>query len=145
MSNSGQLPRRPAADVADIPAPSDGTPAPAASAQVIAQDGSLIATVARRFRPAEPGEAGPEVVVSVQGDLDLDTAPLAQATLIQALEGAERVCLELSGVSFFGAAGVRVVVAAQLHAASLGRQLRLSGVHGITERVLVLTGVYRED
>ncbi|MEU8229054.1 STAS domain-containing protein [Actinoplanes sp. NPDC048967] len=144
MSDSGQLPRRPAPDVADIPAPGDGIPAPAASAQVIAQDGSVIATVARRVRPPEPGEAGPEVVVSVQGDLDLDTAPLAQATLIQALEGAERVCLELSGVSFFGAAGVRVVIAAQLRAASLGRQLRLSGVRGITERVLVLTGVYRE-
>ena len=83
--------------------------------------------------------------MSVQGDLDLDTAPLVQATLVQALEGAERVCLELSEVSFFGAAGVRVVIAAQLHAASRGRQLRLSGVHGITERILVLTGLYRGD
>jgi anti-sigma B factor antagonist len=145
MSNSGRLPRRPAPDVTDIPASGDGTPAPAAGARVIAPDGSVIATVSRRVRPTEPGEAGPEVVVSIQGDLDLDTAPLAQATLIQALDGAERVCLELSEVRFFGAAGVRVVIAAQLHAASLGRQLRLSGVRGITERVLVLTGVFRRD
>ncbi|MGW4941757.1 STAS domain-containing protein [Actinoplanes sp. NPDC004185] len=145
MSTSGRLPRRSPPEVAIIAAPVQGTPVPAAGARVIAQDGSVIAAVSRRVRPAEPGEAGPEVVVSVQGDLDLDTAPLAQATLIQALDGAERVCLELSEVRFFGAAGVRVVIAAQQHAASLGRQLRLSGVHGITERILVLTGVYRED
>ena len=85
------------------------------------------------------------MVVCVQGDLDLDTAPLAEAVLTQALDGAERVCLDLSEVRFFGAAGVGVVVAGRQHAAALGRELRLSGVHGITERVLALTGVRPRD
>ena len=111
---------------------------PAASAGVTGYDGSVIATVSRRV---EPGDAGPEVVVSVRGDLDLDTALLVEATLLRALDDAERVCLELGEVSFFGAAGVRVVITARLRAAALGRTLRLSGVHGVTERVLVLTGV----
>jgi anti-anti-sigma factor len=128
-----------------VPAADDGTPAATASARVIAQDGSIIATVSRRVRPAEPGEPGPEGVVGIQGDVDLDTAPLAQATLLQALDGAERVALDLSEVRFFGAAGVHVVLAAQQHAASLGRTLRLSGVQGITERILALTGVYPRD
>jgi anti-anti-sigma factor len=120
-------------------------PVPAASAQVMASDGSVIATVSRRVRPAGPGDPGPEVVVSLAGDLDLDTAPLAQENLLRALYGAERVCLDLGEVTFFGAAGVRVVVTARLRAATLGRALRLSGVHGITERVLTLTGLYPED
>jgi anti-anti-sigma factor len=94
------------------------------------------------MRPADPDEPGPEVVVGVQGDLDLDTAPLIQATLIQALADAPRVCLDLSEVRFFGAAGLRVIVGAREHAESLGRAFRLSGVHGTTERILVLTGLH---
>ena len=114
-------------------------PGPTAGAAVLGPDGSVIATVSRRVRA---GESGPEVVVSVRGDLDLDTAPLAQATLIQALDDADRVCLDLSEVQFFGAAGVRVVVAARVHADSLGRALRLGGVHGITGRVLAITRLW---
>jgi anti-anti-sigma factor len=112
------------------------------SAGVTGDNGSTVATVSRRVRPAGPGESGPEVVVVVRGDVDLDTAPLAQATLIRALDDAERVCWDLSEVYFFGAAGARVVVAARQHAAARGRTLRLSGVHGIAERVLTLTGLY---
>ena len=91
---------------------------------------------------AGPDGTSPEVVVSVGGDIDIDTAPLVQATLIKALDDAERVCLDLSEVRFFGAAGVRVVITAGSHAAALTRTFRLSGVHGITERVLTLTGLY---
>jgi len=116
-------------------------PALVVSAGVSDGDGSPIATVSRRLRPAGPDEPGPEVVVVVQGDIDLDTAPLAQATLLQALDDAERVCLDLSEVHFFGADGIRVVVTGRQHAAALGRTLRLSGVHGIAERVLTLTGL----
>jgi anti-anti-sigma factor len=112
------------------------------SASVTAADGSVIAAVSRRVRPAGSGETGPEVVVSVRGDLDLDTAPLVQETLIQSLEGAERVCLDLAEVGFCGAAGVRVVITARQQAAARGRAFRLSGVHGLTERVLTLTGLY---
>jgi len=94
------------------------------------------------MRPAEPGEPGPGGVGGIEGDLDLDTAPLAEATLIQALDDAPRVCLDLSDVRFFGAAGLRVIVGARRHAESLGRDFRLSGVHGVTERILLLTGLY---
>ena len=145
MSNSGRSLRRLIPEVPGLPAAGDGTPTPAASASITAQDGSVIATVSRRLRPAGPGETGPEVVVSVRGDLDLDTSPLARATLLQALDGAERVCLDLSEVTFFGAAGARVVLAGQLRAAELGRAFRLSGVHGITARVLALLGLHPRD
>jgi anti-sigma B factor antagonist len=137
MSSYPDFPALPAPAVTDRPA--------AASASVTASDGAVIATVTRRIVPAGPADPSAEVVVSVQGDLDLDTAPLAQAVLTQALDGAERVRLDLSDVRFFGAAGVGVVVAGRQHAASLGRELRLSGVHGITERVLALTGVCPRD
>ncbi len=85
------------------PISGDGTALPRAGATVIGPDGEVIAAV---FRRSAPGGAGREVIVSVEGDLDLDTAPLAQAILIQALDGDERVCLDLSEVHFFGAAGL---------------------------------------
>jgi anti-sigma B factor antagonist len=113
-------------------------------AAVTAQDGSVIATVSRYVRLTGPGGTASEVVVCVRGDLDIDTAPLVQETLIRSLDGAERVCLDLAEVGFCGAAGVGAVITARQHAAALGRGLRLSGVHGLTERVLTLTGLYPE-
>jgi anti-sigma B factor antagonist len=141
MSSSSHSPQRP---VTDVPgrAAGEGASASAASARVIGYDGSEIATVSRYAASVSPDNRGPEVVVSVRGDLDLDTAPLAEAILLQALDGADRVCLDLGEVQFFGAAGIRVIIKARLHAAERGRALRLAGVHGITERVLTLTGLY---
>jgi anti-anti-sigma factor len=123
-------------------AAADGDPALVVSAGVLGADGSAVATVSRRVRA---GESGPEVIVVVQGDLDLDTAPLAEASVLRALDDAEQVCLDLTAVSFFGAEGVRVVITARQHAAGLGRTLRLDGVDGITRRVLALTGLYPPD
>ncbi|GAA3348425.1 hypothetical protein GCM10020358_66890 [Amorphoplanes nipponensis] len=143
-SSSRRLPRIDPGDPG-LPATDHPSPAPAVIAGVTAPDGSVIGTVSRHLRPAEPAGPGAEVVVGVHGDLDLDTAPLVQAAVVHALDGSERVCLDLSEVSFFGAAGARVVLAAQLHAVDLGRSLRLSGVHGMTARVLALTGVYPQD
>lgn len=120
-----------------------GRPLPAeVSATIRAADGTVLATVSRRRHPAAPGEPGPVVVIAVAGDLDLDTAPLAEATLIQTLDTAARVCLDLSAVRFFGAAGVRVVHAARRHAEAVGHEFRLAGVGGLTERVLRITGLY---
>jgi anti-sigma B factor antagonist len=149
MSSPSHPPRRAASPAADLPAahlPASGVPpppgGPAATASVTGYDGSVIATVSRHAGPGGPDDPGPEAIVTVRGDLDLDTAPLAEAILLQALDAAQRVCLDLDEVRFFGAAGVRVIIKARLHAAALGRALRLRGVHGITERVLVLTGLY---
>jgi hypothetical protein len=47
-------------------------------------------------------------------------------------------------VRFFSAAGIRVVITARVRAATLGRTFRLNGVHGITKRILTLTGLYPE-
>ena len=118
---------------------------PPARAAVTGPDGEDIAVVTSRIRPADSGEPGPEAVVSVRGDIDIDTAPLAQETLLRMLEASERVCLDLTDVRFFGAAGVRVVIVARQRAATLGRGFRLSGVHGITERVLTLSGLHPGD
>ena len=46
-------------------------------------------------------------------------------------------------VDFFGAAGVHALLRAHRHATRLGRTLTLRGVHGITERVLIIVG--RDD
>ena len=138
MSGSADPSRRVAPEPPATRVPRDGAVSGSAVATVTGWDGALIAAVSRRLGHAE---TGPEVVVDIRGDLDLDTAPLAQATVIQALDDAPRVCLDLTEVQFFGAAGLRVILGARRHAEALGRDFRLSGVHGVTARILVLAGL----
>jgi anti-anti-sigma factor len=106
-------------------------------------DGTVIATICCRIEPPSSptdGEA-PMSVVSVEGDVDLDTAPLLEQALVLAINDRPRTCLDLCRVGFFSAAGVHVLLAANRHATRLGHSLTLRGVHGVTKRVLAIVGL----
>jgi anti-sigma B factor antagonist len=110
---------------------------------IAGSDGTVIATVCCMLEPPggpSDGEAAMSVV-SVEGDVDLDTAPLLERALIVAINDRPRTCLDLRHVEFFSAAGVHVLLAAHRHATRLGHSLTLQGVHGITERVLAIVGL----
>ena len=82
------------------------------------------------------------MVLSAAGEIDHDSHHvLGEAAETALRQGGERLVIDLTEVTFFGAAGVRVIIAARQHAASLGRAFRLRGVHGTTGRVLALAGV----
>jgi anti-anti-sigma factor len=131
-------------------APPDGAPmwelvGDGVTASVAGYDGTVIATITRTVESpaALAGVDGPLSVVSVDGDIDQDTAPLLEQALRLAINDRLRTCLDMRRVDFFGAAGVHVLMAAQGHAASLRHCFVLRGVHGIANQVLTIVGLDR--
>jgi anti-anti-sigma factor len=115
------------------------------SASVAGYDGTVIATITRTVESpaALAGVDGPLSVVTVDGDIDQDTAPLLEQALRLAINDRLRTCLDMRRVDFFGAAGVHVLIAAQGHAASLSHCFVLRGVHGTANQVLTIVGLDR--
>jgi anti-anti-sigma factor len=115
------------------------------TASVAGYDGTVIATITRTVESpaALAGADGPLSVVTVDGDIDQDTAPLLEQALRLAINDRPVTCLDMGRVDFFGAAGVHVLVAAQGHAAGLRHCFVLRGVHGIAARVLTIVGFDR--
>jgi anti-sigma B factor antagonist len=67
---------------------------------------------------------GDDVVVSVQGDVDLATAPELEAALARALEGpAARLVVDLRGVEFLDSSGLSLLVRQDRAARGMARRL----------------------
>lgn len=79
-------------------------------------------------------------VVNATGEIDLETAPALSAALTAAVQHHSWVCCDLSGVTFCCAAGVSVLLEAAHEAARVGHQFHVRGAHGVTARVLHITG-----
>jgi len=97
--------------------------------------------IARRAEPPAHSGAPGTLVAAVAGEIDLVTAPLLQAALMDAVDRHREVCCDLSGVTFFGAAGINALLVARERAARAGSCLLIRGAHGITRRVLQITGL----
>lgn len=80
-------------------------------------------------------------MITVTGDIDIDTAPLLHQVLIDALRAHPRVCCDLGGVSFFGAAGANALLAGNAYAVGRGADLTVRGVRGMARRVFEITGL----
>jgi anti-sigma B factor antagonist len=80
-------------------------------------------------------------VVAVTGELDLATSPALEAELERASSGAERVILDLRGVSFMDSTGLSLLVKAQRRAQESNRQLAVVRGGARVQRLLSLTGV----
>ncbi|QUX27667.1 STAS domain-containing protein [Nocardiopsis akebiae] len=106
------------------------------------------ARTSRRPRSAEaaPREEhnGPrQVLVRVRGEIDLATVPSYRDDLFDALRAdADRVVVDLSGVTFFSAAGVSLLAAAWMRAEALGVDLRLAAPSEQVRRVLGIIGMH---
>jgi anti-sigma B factor antagonist len=82
-------------------------------------------------------------VVAVTGEVDLSTAAQLERFVLASIP-AQRVpppglVLDLSGVEFFGAAGIAVLLSAQERIEQVGGWLRLLDVPPIVTRILVVT------
>ena len=90
-------------------------------------------------------EDGPElgqVVARVRGELDAAGNPLLQQTLLRALRRADRLLtLDLSGVTFFGSAGVTALVWVSQHPEAAGKHVRVVATSRIVTGPLELTGL----
>lgn len=98
-------------------------------------------TVTVRAEPVGDGGAPAMVVVVAAGEVDLDTAPMLQAALVDAVDRGATVCCDLGGVTFLAAAGITALLSAHERAAEAGSRLTVQGADGITRRVLEITGI----
>ena len=88
------------------------------------------------------GESATTVTVAVRGEIDMDNGRHVEHTLAVALEAARReLVIDMSGVTFLGSVGMRVLVECRTAAESTGRHLVLAGVRPWDQRVLDMSGL----
>ncbi|HEY0536569.1 MAG TPA: STAS domain-containing protein [Actinoplanes sp.] len=98
----------------------------------------------RHTQPTGASDAAPTTIISVQGDVDHDTAPYLERVLQLAVDtAAGPVCCDLSGADFVSATGVGVFFVAAQRAHDAGAAFTLRGLHGIAERVFDALGFDR--
>ena len=82
--------------------------------------------------------------VMLEGELDIATAPLLDATLADVeRNGTGTVLLDLARVQFIDSTGLRSLLSARQRAETAGRKLRLANLTVDVERVFDVTGVRR--
>ncbi|GAB3209682.1 STAS domain-containing protein [Marinactinospora thermotolerans] len=119
------------------------------------EGGTLYAAGARNLGPASSqrhshrtsnrprGVEPTPTVVRLSGEVDLYTVPQLRKRLFEALRpGAGLVAVDLSDVTFFGAAGIALLVAGQSQADRLGIDFRLAAPSPQTRKVLDITGMH---
>ncbi|GFH37504.1 STAS domain-containing protein [Streptomyces pacificus] len=81
-------------------------------------------------------------VVTIQGELDVDTATLLHHHLAnQALHGRRHLVLDLSAVGFMDSSGLNVLIRATREARALGGDLHLAAPAPQVARLFDLTGL----
>jgi anti-sigma B factor antagonist len=76
-------------------------------------------------------------VVRLTGELDLNTAPRAERALVDQLEpGARTLVVDLRGLEFCDAAGIRVFVRTRRRAQEVGANVRIVHPNRLVRRVL---------
>jgi len=117
------------------PVPTDRT-APAADVRPDFQPDREVLTVT--VCPVLPDA----VVLAVRGEVDSSTSPLLRDRLLEQLRPAcPRLVLDLTDVSFFGAAGLTVLVAAREAAEMAGIKMCLVARTRVVLRPLAITGL----
>jgi anti-sigma B factor antagonist len=81
------------------------------------------------------------VVVALQGQVDLATAPQLAQAVAGATKQGDAVVVDLTDVDFLDSAGVRALVESAQAAASAGVAVTVTGASGWVARVLEITGV----
>ncbi len=85
------------------------------------------------------------IAVSVTGELDVATVPAVEAALRRAEAcGADEVVLDLSGLTFIGSAGLRLILEADDRARSAGHRLTLRTGAAVV-RTVELAGAARRS
>jgi anti-sigma B factor antagonist len=85
---------------------------------------------------------GPYAVVTVSGEVDLETASLlGDHTLAASQEVSPHVVLDLSRVTFLDSTGLKVLITAQRRAQLAGGSLALVGVTRPVMKVFSVTGL----
>lgn len=82
------------------------------------------------------------MVARISGELDAASNPLLQQTLLRALRTAgTRLTLDLSGVTFFGSAGVTALVWVSQHPEAAGKHVQVVADSPVVTGPLEITGL----
>ncbi|MET0415660.1 MAG: STAS domain-containing protein [Actinoplanes sp.] len=88
------------------------------------------------------GNPDDSVVVTVRGNLDIDSAPVLSTALAQVLDRPEpRIVVDLSGVEFCDSTGLSAFVVGHNHASTAGGWLRLASPSAFLGRLLDTVGL----
>jgi anti-anti-sigma factor len=99
-------------------------------------DDAVIAVIYRHVEPFVPDADLQLVVLSVEGDLDSDTACHLEPAIQRAIDAGAPVCCDLGSATFFGAAGARLLLSAVRRASETETLFLVRGVRGMADRVL---------
>ena len=81
------------------------------------------------------------VVLTVLGEIDLVTVPGLESAIAQHVAAAPCLVIDLSGVTFFGSAGVTALVWLSRHGEAQGKHVRVVATSRIVTGPLELTGL----
>jgi anti-sigma B factor antagonist len=84
---------------------------------------------------------GGDLVVLVDGEVDVSTAPHLRSFLLQVDDGERVLVVDLSDMDFLDAAGLSVLVALQRRLAQRASQVVLRSPSASTRRLLQITGL----
>lgn len=79
-------------------------------------------------------------VITLEGEIDRDTAPLARSVIEMCLRGTQDVDIDLTAVSFCDVSGLNLFLAVSQYATAAGKQLRLSHPTSGVTRLFALAG-----
>ncbi len=82
------------------------------------------------------------LVVEVDGDLDMLTAPDLRSAVLERLDVTSRIVLALDGVVFLGTSGLAVLIELREHAHRAGATLRLACTERRVLRPLSIAGLH---
>jgi anti-sigma B factor antagonist len=89
----------------------------------------------------DDGESG-SPVLRLEGELDLSVAEELEQQLLRALRRAdERLCVDLSEVTYIDSSSVRALLRAAAFAHDRGKRVQVTSASGISRRVIELAGV----
>lgn len=83
-------------------------------------------------------EEGGALIVSFEGDVDLEQSPKAREVLLECVERGSKILVDLSGVSYIDSSGVASLVEAFQVAKKQGKGFALVSVNAAALRVLQL-------
>ena len=89
----------------------------------------------------EVTEAGSSVILTLQGELDVNTAGQLRREVMALIETDRRLVVDTSGLTFCGSSGIAVFMEARDEAQARGAQLRIVVPAGALRRAVEVVGL----
>ncbi len=79
------------------------------------------------------------IQLSIEGNVDTNTAPQLQTKILQSFQKAKNVVLDMSGCPYMSSAGLRALLLGQKTAMSKGGSMKLCNVQKEVKDIFVMT------